>query len=176
MNHVTTSPEGDVVTSNERGKFAALFFATLLLAWAFWSKPLFTIGFDPQSERCLPNLHLALLVHLHPAEIHDGDLLFWKPSGALAGFKEHFILKEVAGVPGDRLVIHGGRVDINGRTVVSGFPLAHYYGRAEKDFARDEVIPQGEFFMVGVHPLSNDSRYWGYLSAQQIAGFAWRLF
>lgn len=176
MNHVKPLPEDNVATPDERGKFAVFFFATLLLAWAFWSKPLFTIGFDPQSERCLPNLHLALLVHVHPAEIHDGDLLFWKPSGALAGFKEHFILKAVAGVPGDRLVIHGGRVEINGKTVVTGFPLAPYYHRAEKDFERDEVIPQGEFFMIGVHPLSNDSRYWGFLRADQIAGFAYRLF
>lgn len=176
MSHVTTSPEGDVATSNARGKFAALFFTALLLAWAFWSKPLFTLGFDPQSERCLPNLHLALMVHLQPREIHDGDLLFWKPSGALAGFKEQFILKEVAGVPGDRLVIHGDRVEINGKLVVSGFPLAHYYRHAEKDFERNEVIPKGAFFMVGVHPLSNDSRYWGYLNAPQIAGFAYRIF
>ena len=165
-----------VPPKDQRGKFAVLFFATLLLAWAFWSKPIVTLGFDPQSERCLPNLHLALLVHRSPTAVHDGDLLFWRPSGALAGFKEHFILKEVAGVPGDRVTIRDGLVRINGKVVVQGFPLAADYHRAVKDFERDEVIPPGEFFMVGVLPLSNDSRYWGSLDAARVAGFAYRLF
>lgn len=160
----------------DRGKFLMFFFGVLLIAWGFWSKPIITFGFDPQNERCLPDLHLALLVHRAPAAVHDGDLLFWTPSGALAGFKERFILKQVAGVPGDRVTIRNGKVQINGKTVVEGFPLARFYHRGEKEFERDEIIPPGEFFMVGVHPLSNDSRYWGYLDAGRVAGFAYRLF
>jgi len=162
--------------SNQRGKFAAFFLGVLLLVVGFWCKPILTLGFDPQSERCLPDLHLALLVHEAPQTVHDGDLIFWKPSAALAGFKEQFILKEVAGVPGDHVTIRDGKVQINGKTVVQGFPLARFYHRSANDFNRDETIPAGEFFMVGVHPLSNDSRYWGYLDAHQISGFAYKLF
>jgi conjugal transfer pilin signal peptidase TrbI len=173
-----TLPDEDarVPPEDQRGKFAVFIFGMLLLVWAFWSKPFLTLGFDPQSERCLPNLHLALLVHRPPATVRDGDLLFWRPSGSLAGFKEHFILKEVAGVPGDRVTVRDGFVRINGKVVVQGFPLAADYHRAVKDFDRDEVIPPGEFFMVGTHPLSNDSRYWGYLDATHVAGVAYRLF
>ncbi|WP_454875140.1 signal peptidase I [Paraburkholderia xenovorans] len=160
----------------DRGKFLVFFLGVLLIAWGFWSKPVITFGFDPQNERCLPDLHLALLVHRAPEAVHDGDLLFWRPSGALAGFKERFILKQVAGVPGDRVTIRNGKVQINGKTVVEGLALARFYHRAESDFERDEIIPPGEFFMVGVHPLSNDSRYWGYLDAGRVAGFAYRLF
>lgn len=163
-------------SSSERGKFLTFFLAVLLLVFCFWSKPMFTLGFDPQSERCLPDLHLALLVHKAPHAVHDGDLLFWKPSGALAGFKEQFILKLVAGVPGDHVTIKDGTVQINGKTVVSGFPLARFYHRSEKDFDRDEVIPPGRFFLVGLHPMSNDSRYWGYLDADKVSGFAYKLF
>lgn len=176
MNVAEASSGDGAPPSSERGKFAALFFGVLILVWWFWNGPLVSFGFDPQLERCLPDLHLALMVHRAPSGIHDGDLLFWKPSGALAGFKESFILKEVAGVPGDHLVISAGRVSINGRTVVSGLPLAHFYRHSTKDFDRDEVIPPGNVFMVGVHPLSNDSRYWGYLNVNQISGFAYRIF
>jgi conjugal transfer pilin signal peptidase TrbI len=161
---------------NQRRKFAAFLFGLLLIVFGFWSKPVISIGFDPQSERCLPDLHVALLVHKAPHMVHDGDLLFWKPSGALAGFKESYILKEVAGVPGDRVTIRDGKVQINGTTVVKGLPLAHFYHKTAKEFDRDEVIPSGEFFLVGLHPLSNDSRYWGYLDARSVSGYAYKLF
>jgi conjugal transfer pilin signal peptidase TrbI len=108
--------------------------------------------------------------------VRTGDLLFWKPSGALAGFKEAFILKLTAGVPGDHLTIKRGVVQINGVTVVQGLPLASAYQRSAQEFERDEEIPPGKYFLVGLHPNSNDSRYWGYLDASQIEGFAYKVF
>ncbi|VVD30942.1 protein of unknown function (plasmid) [Paraburkholderia dioscoreae] len=66
---------------SERGKFLTFFLAVLLLVFCFWSKPMFTLGFDPQSERCLPDLHLALLVHKPPRSVHDGDLRSAEKSG-----------------------------------------------------------------------------------------------
>lgn len=175
MAEVMAAPQARTARQ-QRWMFVALFAFALLLADCFWFKPLITLGFDPQKERCLPDLHLALMIHRAPGAVHDGELLFWKPQGALAGFHEQFILKEVAGVPGDHLTIAGGKVMINGKTVVVGFPLARYYKRPSSDFSRDEVIPAGKFFMIGTHPLSNDSRYWGYLDAGQISGFAYRVF
>lgn len=176
MNNATPVVDDESTSSNDRGKFVALLSGVLLLVVWFWSGPIVTIGFDPQLQRCLPDLHLALLVHAAPRTVHDGDLLFWKPAGALARFREQFILKEVAGVPGDHVTIRGGKVQINGKTVVQGFPLARFYQRAVNGFDRDEIIPPGEFFMVGVHPLSNDSRYWGYLDAGKVSGSAYKIF
>ncbi|MBU9370996.1 signal peptidase I [Burkholderia multivorans] len=175
---MTTVSEIDVETPRpgERGKFAAFFFAILVLVLFFWIQPPITFGFDPQSERCLPDLHLAMMVHRQPGEVHRGDLLFWRPDGALAGFKEQYILKMVAGTPGDHLTIRAGRVFINGKQVVQGFPLAAFYGRDQRAFERDEVVPPNAYFMVGVHPNSNDSRYWGYLDARKVSGYAYRLF
>lgn len=162
--------------SGDRLFFIVALLTALLLADAYWFKPLITIGIDPQKERCLPDLHAALMVHRMPRRIKDGDLLFWKPQGALSGFKEQFILKEVVGVPGDRITIARGVVSINGQPVVSGFPLARYYRKPADAFDRDEVIPPGKLFMIGTHPQSNDSRYWGYLDASKVSGFAFRLF
>lgn len=171
---------GSIIERKAVGKdrlfFIALFLTALLLADSFWFKPLITVGVDPQKERCLPDLHAALMIHRPPHTVHDGDLLFWKPQGALAGFREHFILKEVAGVPGDRLTIASGKVMINGKQVVEGFPLARYYHKPADSFERSEVIPPGKVFVIGTHPLSNDSRYWGYLDANKVSGFAYRIF
>ncbi|WP_423383585.1 signal peptidase I [Burkholderia sp. LMG 32019] len=172
----TTEAKADLARPGERGKFAAFFFAMLILVYFFWTEPPISLGFDPQNQRCLPNLHLALMIHRQPSAVRDGDLLFWRPQGALAGFKERYILKMVAGVPGDRVTIRDGKVAINGRVVADGFPLARYYKRSAKAFERDEVIPSGQYFLIGVHPESNDSRYWGYLEANRVAGYAYRLF
>lgn len=176
MNNAAPLVDDESPSGNERGWFAVLLSSVLLLVVWFWNGPIVTIGFDPQSERCLPDLHLSLLVHVAPRTVHDGDLLFWKPAGALAGFREQFILKEVAGVPGDHVTIRNANVQINGKTVVQGFPLARFYHRSVNGFGRDEVIPPGKFFMIGVHPLSNDSRYWGYLDAGRVSGSAYRIF
>lgn len=168
--------DADTPRPGERGKFAAFFFAILVLVLFFWIEPPITFGFDPQSERCLPDMHLAMMIHRQPGVVHDGDLLFWRPEGALAGFKEQYILKMVAGTPGDRLTIRDEGVFINGKQVAKGFPLAQYYKRSIKAFERDEVIPPNAYFMIGVHPNSNDSRYWGYLDASKVSGYAFRLF
>ncbi|MCX4151030.1 MULTISPECIES: signal peptidase I [Paraburkholderia] len=175
-----TDIAGTVLTKRksaaDRRFFVALFLTGLLLADAFWFKPLLTIGVDPQKERCLPDLHAALMVHRAPREVRDGDLVFWKPQGALSHFREQYIMKEVAGVPGDLVTVAGGKVMINGHTVVEGFPLARYYHKPANAFDRSEIIPAGKLFMIGTHPLSNDSRYWGYLDVTRVSGFAYRLF
>ncbi|MGR9587095.1 signal peptidase I [Pandoraea sputorum] len=176
MNNAAGCATSASMARGDRRRFLLLLAIVLLIALRFWGKPLVSFGYDPQAEQCLPDLHLALLVHHSPASVNTGDLLFWKPSGALSAFKEEFILKQVAGVPGDHLSVRGGEVRINGKPVVSGFPLASLYHRDAKDFERDEVIPQGKYFLMGVHPMSNDSRYWGYLDARDVVGFAYRLF
>ncbi|WP_246179780.1 signal peptidase I [Pandoraea aquatica] len=176
MNNALSDTQAAPRTPSERRRFFTFLAAMLLLVACFWGKPIVSFGFDPQEERCLPDLHLALLVHHAPTKVKDGDLLFWSPSGSLSGFKEKFILKQVAGVPGDRITIRGEEVRINGKTVVRGFPLAKAYHREAKEFERDEIIPDGKYFLIGVHPMSNDSRYWGFLDAGSVVGFAYKLF
>jgi len=150
-------------------------FAVVVTLLHFGKMP-YAFAYDPNEERCLPDLHLAFLVKNEKTLPATGDLVFWKPSGALRDMPQEYILKRVAGVPGDHLVINGSSVQINGTTVVSGFPLIDLYNRAPKDFERNEVIPAGHVFVIGTHPLSNDSRYWGYLSVDLIKGLGHKIF
>jgi conjugal transfer pilin signal peptidase TrbI len=137
-----------------------------------------SLGYDPHEDRCLPDVHLSLLVHHRPAEINDGDMVFFdKPPGVFDWVKEKYIMKVVGGVPGDHITIKEGEVKINGKTIVSGFPLAvTYYHKPIEYYEKDEKIPPGKIFMIGYSKLSDDSRYWGYLDKNLIRGQAYKIF
>lgn len=149
--------------------------AAILISYFYWFKPLVSFAYDPQNEKCLPDIRLSLLVHLHPAKIERGDYVFWRPSGALNYIKQQFVLKQVSGVPGDRLMIKNGAIKINGMVVAQGFPLIDSKKIDIASYVLDEVIPDGYVFMTGTHPQSNDSRYWGYLSVKDIVGKGYKI-
>ncbi len=163
------------VKKQKRVVWGGLLVALLAVNY-YWFKSPVTIGFDPNDEKCLPDVHLSLLVKQHSAQVERGDLLFWEPSGALSYVKQAYVLKKVSGIPGDRLQVQGGKVLINGELVSEGFPLVDTTKISLKAFERNEVIPQGKFFMTGTHPLSNDSRYWGYLEASKVVGKGYKIF
>jgi conjugal transfer pilin signal peptidase TrbI len=137
-----------------------------------------SLSYDPHAVNCLPELHLALLVHARPARVARGDYLFWKAPSvpALSYVTEDFVLKRVAGVPGDTLHIHGDQVFINGILVAQGLENAPLYGQPVAAFRRNEVIPPGRYFVIGTARRSNDSRYWGYLPHASIVGTGYRIY
>jgi conjugal transfer pilin signal peptidase TrbI len=126
----------------------------------------------------LPELHLAVLVHNRPAKVDRGDYLFWRASSvdALSYVKEDFVLKRVAGVPGDTLRISGDQVFINDKLVAEGLEDAVMYKRRPADFERTEMIPPERYFVVGTARMSNDSRYWGFLPHEAIVGKGYRIY
>jgi conjugal transfer pilin signal peptidase TrbI len=137
-----------------------------------------SLSYDPHAVNCLPELHLALLLHQRPSQVERGDYLFWKASSiaALSYVKEDFVLKRVAGVPGDTLRISGGQVFVNERLVAEGLEDAVLYKRRPVEFERTEVIPPERYFVVGTARMSNDSRYWGYLPHDAIVGKGYRIY
>jgi conjugal transfer pilin signal peptidase TrbI len=152
--------------------------ACLLALYAGHGRSFISFAWDPHEVNCLPELHLALLVHSRPSKVERGDYLFWKASavGALSYVAEDFVLKRVAGVPGDRLDIREGQVFINNRLVAEGLEDAVLYKRRPADFERKEVIPPDHYFVIGTAHMSNDSRYWGYLPHEAIVGKGYRIY
>jgi conjugal transfer pilin signal peptidase TrbI len=160
-----------------------------ILAWSFGAlclgaiyfghgRSFVSLAYDPHEEHCLPELHLALLVHKQPNAVGRGDYLFWKASSiaALSYVQEPYVIKRVAGVPGDKLSIRGDKVYINEQLVVEGLEDAVLYKRHPSEFQRTEVIPPKNYFVIGTARMSNDSRYWGYLRHESIAGTGYRVF
>ena len=156
----------------------AIGLACAVALYAGHGRTFVSLAYDPHEVNCLPELHLALLVHRQPARVERDDYLFWKPSaiGALSYVKEDFVLKRVAGVPGDRLRILDGQVFVNGKLVAEGLEDAVLYQRRPADFERSEVIPPGRYFVIGTARLSNDSHYWGYLPHEAIVGRGYRIY
>lgn len=86
-------------------------------------------------------------------------------------------LKRIAGMPGDRVEVRGREVYVCPR---SGMPCDLVAKRTEFDRTGrpwpapgfEGTIPNDHYFVVGVHPLSFDSRYFGPIARPSILGRA----
>jgi signal peptidase I len=121
-------------------------------------------------------------------EVARGDIVFFYHS------QPPFLVKRVVGVPGDRLRIADGRVSLNGALLREpyatfepaardpfrdDFPATVYtdpnvepvWWKQMQSLTRDGelVVPQGQYFVLGDNRnYSKDSRFWGFVSRQQI--------
>ena len=135
----------------------------------------FHIGYDDQDRQCLPP-HRWFLIDRHDREIPRGEIVAFAARGLGPYFHDgQTIIKRSAGVPGDRIQVDRETVRSNGATVGEGLALARTLKRAPDDFLRDDVVPPGHLWMMGATADSFDSRYWGFLSEQQVIGRAYAL-
>jgi conjugal transfer pilin signal peptidase TrbI len=133
------------------------------------------LALDFHQRRCLEGRAWIVMTG-QPETIRAGDLITFDKPSALSYLREDKVLKMVAGVPGDRLQIVGDEVKINGRVAVRGLELAEFHKQTREQLQRDEVIPQGRYFVIGTMPRSDDSRYWGYVRIDHVNGRAHEIF
>jgi len=112
-------------------------------------------------------------------------------------------VKRIVGLPGDTLAMVNGRLRVNGKTVAEPYAWhedstvdpasdefnwqrAHLVDPAARDSAHYSpsrntwgpiLVPPGMYFVLGDNrDNSLDSRYWGFLPAQDILGEARRVY
>ena len=116
-----------------------------------------------------PNLHTdqRLVIEkvsykLHPP--HRGDIVVIDVETS-----EIPLIKRVVGLPGETIAIHDNQVFIDGQ------PLEERYldEVVQRDYGPQQV-PEGYIFVLGDNRnASNDSRYFGAVSLDQVIGRAW---
>lgn len=86
--------------------------------------------------------------------------------------KDNFVKRVVAG-PGDKLVVVGGHVVLNGKRQKEPFVQESCGTGSPADFPKPITIPAGHWFMMGDNrDCSEDSRFWGPVPEKWIIGDA----
>jgi len=104
--------------------------------------------------------HVALANH-HPKAVHHGDYIMFRFDGAeqlrRPGLRDQPFFKQIAGVPGDRIEVHGRLVTVGGIAV--GSAKTHSFDRRPLQAIEAGVIPPGHYYVRGSSVDSFDSRY-----------------
>lgn len=135
----------------------------------------YRIGIHTAAEQCLP-WRVWFYDLKASAAPRDGYLAYrarglepWLADGTI-------IVKQLRGLPGDRLTVAGTHVAINGRVIGDLQPaVLATIGRSLGSLQRDIVLESNEFAMFGSLPGSFDARYTGPISREQVLGRAWPL-
>lgn len=139
---------------------------------------------------------LADRLHSKVGDVERGDMItFLYPEDT-----RRIYVKRVIGLPGDRIRLTGKQVIRNGHRLVEpytqhlassidsyrdNFPTeaASYASARGRDmFARhitngEVIVPAGSFFVLGDNrDISFDSRYWGFVPREDVAGKPWIVF
>jgi signal peptidase I len=117
-----------------------------------------------------PNFHdgqyllVNKLIYMLQSPERGDVIVFIPPTSASRDF-----IKRVIGLPGDRVEIINGRVDINGEALPEPYPLnpaSYSYGPV--------TVGPDEYFVLGDNRNnSSDSHSWGMVTVKKIIGKAW---
>ena len=149
------------------------------------------IAYLNQPKRIFPNTTVSLPAGLYyyvPGDVFDlqeGDLVRFNYVAPKWVRDRHWThkkesdnyLKKIAGVPGDRITVNGREISVCPQSgtpceVVAKRMETDRYGEAWPELQVGGVIPEDKFFMIGTHPASFDSRYYGYVDRSQLLGKA----
>jgi signal peptidase I len=147
------------------------------------------IGYDPQSESCLP-WSLYLVRAGIPSMLSRGDLVMLRQADLEKAAALEFAqdptqrlqvippaVKYVAAVPGDVIEVRGDAIWVNGNYfgklwlkswVESKFPsLSHIWPN------HPVKVPNGMLLVLGTSPLAFDGRYFGLVPKTDVTGRVW---
>ena len=111
--------------------------------------------------------------YLHQPE--RGDVVVFTPP---VSDTDEFI-KRIIGLPGDQVMVKGGRVYINDQLLDEPY-LSPDLLTEDGSFlpeGQEYTVPAGQYFVLGDNrPHSSDSRFWGPITKKSISGRAWVIY
>lgn len=139
----------------------------LLTLLIFWVVNTMTGRFRIEGQSMEPTLHegeyvLVNKLAYYLGEPDRGDIIVMHHSA------ERDFIKRIVGLPGDQVVINE-----NHDVLVNGVKLNEPYLNGPPPSTGSWTVPDDSYFVMGDNrPNSSDSRAWGFLEADQIAGKA----
>ncbi len=148
---------------------------TVLVAAGFAFASRYRIGWDNQKETCLP-YHL-FLIDLKDQRIKRGAFYAFSVRGLAPIYQDGTtMIKQIVGLPSDRIRIDAfNQITVNTKIVGQGLPLAPRLSAQAAYFQGHMILQSDQYWLMGWHPQSLDSRYFGAIQADQIRGRAYGL-
>jgi len=135
----------------------------------------YQLGYDFQEISSIPGKRLYI-IDKWDKELVKGDRYAFKSKGLEPVFEDGSIMvKILEATPGDRVeVTNSHQVIINGKaTEYHGLAQSERIGQDASSFVGKGKLEDGEYWFMGTHRLSFDSRYYGSVSPDQIIGRAY---
>ena len=151
-----------------------LLLVVMVAVGAFASKR-YQIGYDFQNISSIPGKRLYV-IDKWDNELEIGKRYAFKSQGLEPIFDDGSIMVKIleAG-PGDLVAVNDSyQVVINNTpTVCRGLDQATRIGQDKDSFVGEGELSDDEFWFMGTHRLSFDSRYYGSVSLKQVIGRAY---
>ena len=119
--------------------------------------------------------HLTEKVSYYLHEADRGDVIVFKPPVS----EEDEYIKRVMGLPGEKISVKNGKVFITGKELHENYLDQNLItsGGSFLPEGIEIIVPPGEYFVMGDNrPHSSDSRSWGTITKNKIAGKAWLVY
>lgn len=131
----------------------------------FGSKFLFVIGREGREDWLSDRVIVNKFIYRF-REPRRFEVIVFKFPYTPPGEEQKNYIKRIIGLPGETILVKNGSIFINGKLLAENHPMMPdnaNYGPME--------IPSGNYFVMGDNrPNSADSRYWGFLPKEKIAG------
>ncbi len=147
----------------------------ILTACVTYAAARYQIGYDFQEISSIPGKRLYI-IDKWDKELAKGNRYAYYSKKLEPLFEDGSIMvKILSAVPGDEVeVTRSYQVMINGEpTPYKGLAQAKRIGQVENNFVGKGTLHDGEFWFMGTHRLSFDSRYYGAVGIDQILGRAY---
>ena len=139
-----------------------------------WFSHRFVIGHDGQKTQCLEGNHRWYLIDRGTHALNPGDLVAYRSDARMAPeFPQGtLVVKRVEAVSGDAVDLETQGLRIQGLMQSIRFPHRERLKDRAIPSGSRWIIPEGSVWVMGDHPRSFDSRYFGPIDERQIVGVA----